>query len=150
MLDPFEQLLQHCWGHARSLRMVHKDLWVVFFPRCNCRSQTCWELLHPFAHHCQYERNNSQHCWRNNISISFVWIYQLKNNFEIDPAAVEKILIRRDDFYHALEHDIKPVSKSVKFSDSCRRHMKILKCDWFFNITRHARVIEQSASFRAL
>ena len=34
MLDPFAQLLQHCWGHARSLRMVYKDLWVVSFPRC--------------------------------------------------------------------------------------------------------------------
>ena len=34
MLDPFAQLFQHCWGHARSLRMVHKDLWVVSFPRC--------------------------------------------------------------------------------------------------------------------
>ena len=33
MLDPFSQLLQHCWGHARSLRMNYKDLWVVFFPR---------------------------------------------------------------------------------------------------------------------
>ena len=30
-------------------------------------SQTCWELLHPFAHHCQHARNNSQHCWRNNV-----------------------------------------------------------------------------------
>ena len=34
MLDPFAQLLQHCWGHARSLRMVYKDLWVVSFLRC--------------------------------------------------------------------------------------------------------------------
>ena len=25
MLDPFAQLFQHCWGHARSLRMVYKD-----------------------------------------------------------------------------------------------------------------------------
>ena len=25
---------------------------------------------------------------------------------------MEKILIRREDFYHALEHDIKPVSKA--------------------------------------
>ena len=30
-----------------------------------CRSQHCWELLHPFAHQCQSERNNSQHCWLN-------------------------------------------------------------------------------------
>ena len=34
MLDPFAQLFQHCWGHACSLRMVYKDLWVVSFPRC--------------------------------------------------------------------------------------------------------------------
>ena len=34
MLDPFVQLFQHCCGHARSLRMVYKDLWVVSFPRC--------------------------------------------------------------------------------------------------------------------
>ena len=34
MLDPFAKLFQHCWGHARLLRMVYKDLWVVSFPRC--------------------------------------------------------------------------------------------------------------------
>ena len=34
MLDPFAQLFQHCWGNARSLRILHKDLWVVSFPRC--------------------------------------------------------------------------------------------------------------------
>ena len=34
MLDPFAQLFQHCWGCARSLRKVYKDLWVVCFPRC--------------------------------------------------------------------------------------------------------------------
>ena len=34
MLDPFAQLFQHCWGRARSLRIVYKDLWVVSLPRC--------------------------------------------------------------------------------------------------------------------
>ena len=34
MLYPFAQLFQRCWGHARSLRMVYKDLKVVSFPRC--------------------------------------------------------------------------------------------------------------------
>ena len=29
--------------------------------------QNVWELLHPIAHHCQHSRNNSQHCWRNNV-----------------------------------------------------------------------------------
>ena len=36
-------------------------------PTMHCRSQHCWELLHPFTHHCQHARNNSQHCWRNNV-----------------------------------------------------------------------------------
>ena len=31
MLDPFAQLFQHCWGHARSLRMSYKDLWVPLY-----------------------------------------------------------------------------------------------------------------------
>ena len=35
MLDPFAQLFRHCWGHARSLRVVYKDLWDVSFPRCS-------------------------------------------------------------------------------------------------------------------
>ena len=30
-------------------------------PAMHCRSQHCWELLHPFAHHCQHARNNTQH-----------------------------------------------------------------------------------------
>ena len=33
MLDPFAQLFQHCWGRARALRIVYKDLWVVSFSR---------------------------------------------------------------------------------------------------------------------
>ena len=39
-----------------------------FYPsHVHCRFQHCWELLHPFAHHCQHARINSQHCWRNNV-----------------------------------------------------------------------------------
>ena len=34
-------------------------------PTMHYRCQHCWELLHPFAHHCQHAPNNSQHCWRN-------------------------------------------------------------------------------------
>ena len=73
MLDPFAQLFQHCWGHARSLRMVYKDLWVypshdalqvptllgvvasVCTPRPTRTQQLptllaqCWELLCPFS-----------------------------------------------------------------------------------------------------
>ena len=37
-------------------------------PTMHCSwSQQCWKLLHPFGHHCQHGRNNSQHCWPNNV-----------------------------------------------------------------------------------
>ena len=52
MLDPFVQLLQHCWGRARSLRMVYKDLWAVSFPRCTAGPNivgSCCILLHTTA-----------------------------------------------------------------------------------------------------
>ena len=52
MLDPFAQLFQHCWGHARSLRMVYKDVWVVSFPRCTARPNivgSCCIRLHTTA-----------------------------------------------------------------------------------------------------
>ena len=67
MLDPFAQLFQHCWGHARSLCMVYKDLLVVSFPRCTVGPNIDGTVLHPFVHHCQHACNNSQHCWRNNV-----------------------------------------------------------------------------------
>ena len=52
MLNPFVQLFQHCWGHARSLRMVYKDLWVVSFPRCTAGPNivgSCCIRLHTTA-----------------------------------------------------------------------------------------------------
>ena len=52
MLDPFAQLFQHCWGHARSLRVVYKDLWVVSFPRCTAGPNivgSCCIRLHTTA-----------------------------------------------------------------------------------------------------
>ena len=52
MLDPLAQLLQHCWDHARSLRMDYKDLWVVFFPRCTAGPKlvgNCCIRLHTTA-----------------------------------------------------------------------------------------------------
>ena len=67
MLDPFSQLFQHCWSQTRSLRMVYKELMGCILPTMHCRSQHCWELLYPFADHCQHARNNSHHCWHNNV-----------------------------------------------------------------------------------
>ena len=52
MLDPFAQFFQHCWGRARSLCMVYKDLWVVSFPRCTTGANivgSCCIRLHTTA-----------------------------------------------------------------------------------------------------
>ena len=43
---------KHCWGRARSLRMVYKDLWVVSFPRCTAGPNivgSCCIRLHTTA-----------------------------------------------------------------------------------------------------
>ena len=46
MLDPFAQLLQHCWGHARALHMVclefTKFYRCVSFPRCTAGPNIVW------------------------------------------------------------------------------------------------------------
>ena len=66
MLDPFAQLFQHCWGHARSLRMVYKDLWVVSFPRCSAGPnivESCCIRLHPTAK----THATTTNLWRNNV-----------------------------------------------------------------------------------
>ena len=52
MLNPFAQLFQHCWGHAYSLHMDYKALWVVFFPRCTAGPKlvgSCCIRLHTTA-----------------------------------------------------------------------------------------------------
>ena len=66
MLDPFSQLFQHCWPRTLITHGLQRLMGCIL-PTMHCRSQDCWELLHPFAHHCQHARNNSQHCWRNNV-----------------------------------------------------------------------------------
>lgn len=40
----------------------------------------------------------------------------MTNNFEIDPQAAQKIMVKREDFNHALENDIKPVRILIKLS----------------------------------
>ena len=67
MLDPFALLVQHCWGHTRPYTHDLQGRMGRIVLTIHCRSQTCWELLHPFAYHCQHARNNSQHCWANNV-----------------------------------------------------------------------------------
>ena len=51
------------WSPTHGLQ----TLMGCILPTMHCRSQYCWELLHPLAHHCQHGRNNSQHHWPNNV-----------------------------------------------------------------------------------
>ena len=47
--------------------------------------QDCWELLHPFVHHCQQGRKNSQDCWPNNVGSCCVRLHvalKLRQNGE--------------------------------------------------------------------
>ena len=61
----------------RTLIITHglQRLMGCILPRMHYRSQQCWELLYPFAHHCQHERNSSQHCWRNNVGSCCVRVH---------------------------------------------------------------------------
>ena len=62
LLFPIAEALRNNVGSVQQHKCL-KRLMGCIFPTMNNRSQHYWELLHPFAYHCQ--RNNSQHCWRN-------------------------------------------------------------------------------------
>ena len=49
------------------IRHSLQGLMFCILPTIHWRSQHCWELLHPFAHHCQHGGNNSQHCWLKSV-----------------------------------------------------------------------------------
>ena len=51
-------------------------------------AQQCWELLCPFAHHCQHARNNSQHCWRSNVGSCCVRLHATANTHATTPSIV--------------------------------------------------------------
>ena len=57
---------QQCWIRLHSATLLGprklimhglKRLMGCILPAMHCRSQNCWELLHPFAHHCQHARS---------------------------------------------------------------------------------------------
>ena len=64
---------QQCWIRLHSsptlleprTRITHCLQWLMgcILPTMHYRSQHCWEVLHPLAHHCQHERNNVGSCY---------------------------------------------------------------------------------------
>ena len=77
LLRDCQSIAQQCWIRLHSssniVGVTHAHyawftrLMGCILPMMHCRSQHYWELLHPFTHHRQHERNNSQCCWRNNV-----------------------------------------------------------------------------------
>ena len=61
---------QQCWirlhsssnivGATHAITHGLQRLMGCILPTMHWRSQHCWELLHPFSHHCQHARNNPQ------------------------------------------------------------------------------------------
>ena len=68
---------------GQRTRISHGLQWLMGcnLPMMHCSSKHCWELLHPFAQHCRHGRNNSHHCWPNNVGsfcvrlhVSLLWL----------------------------------------------------------------------------
>ena len=71
-------LVQQCWIRLHSSSNIvgtthshyerfTKTYRVVSFPRRTAGSIIVGSSCIRFAHYCQHARNNSQHCWRNNV-----------------------------------------------------------------------------------
>lgn len=41
-------------------------------------------------------------------------LIKASSKVEVDPEAMEKLMVERGDFLHALENDIKPVSQTIQ------------------------------------
>ena len=63
-------------------------------PMMHYRSQHCWELLQPYAHLCQYERNNSQQCWADIVGICCNRTHTTANTNATTPSIVGSWCIR--------------------------------------------------------
>ena len=69
MLDLFAQLFTTLLGPRTPITYGLQSLMDCILLTMHCRSQHCWELLHPFAHHCKHGLNNSQHYWPNTNNV---------------------------------------------------------------------------------
>ena len=50
--------------------------------------QHCWELVHPYAHHWQHERNNFQHCWAKIVGSCCIGMHSTANTDATTPSSV--------------------------------------------------------------
>ena len=123
MLDPFAQLFQHCWwGPSTLITLSLQSLMGCIFPTMHCGSQHCWELLHPFVHHCQHRRNNFQQCWELlcRFARSFTFRAHLNNQLNLFSGAFDALLKwpfdYRVTFYLLDQDDDHTHRKHIKFT----------------------------------
>ena len=74
MLDLFAQLFPTLLGPHTPITHGFQSLMGCILLTMHCRSQHCWELLHPFAHHCKHGHNNSHHCWPNTNNVKSCYV----------------------------------------------------------------------------
>ena len=81
----------------------------------HCRSQHCWEVSHPFAHNCQHGRNNSHHCWPNNVGSCYIRLHvALRNLSDNDDGFMSNNSSPRSRFFSTFlwrplhDYDVKP------------------------------------------
>ena len=74
MLDLFAQLFPTLLGPHTPFTHVFQGLMGCILLTMHCRSQHCWELLHPFAHHCKHGHKNSHHCWSNTNNVKSCYV----------------------------------------------------------------------------
>ena len=95
---------------------------------------TCWELLHPLAHHCQHGRNSSQHFWSNNVGSCRVRVQNKAARLLSLPLlskskmATTRGKIRRNN-YIAVSNRSLPASHSIIVIDNAVE--KMYACSFF-------------------
>ena len=120
---------QHCWPTTPNIVGCYMLRPFAHLVAC------CWELFHPLAHHCQHGRNNSQHCWPNNVGTCCVRVQNKAARLLSLPLlskskiATTREKIRRNN-YIAVSNRSLPASHSIIVIDNAAENM--YACSLFF------------------
>ena len=116
-VDPLTQLIAHPTLLGPRTRITNGLLSLMgcILPTMHCRSQHCWEVSHPFAHNCQHGRNNSHHCWPNNVGSCYIRLHvALRNLSDNDDGFMSNNSSPRSRFFSTFlwrplhDYDVKP------------------------------------------
>ena len=120
---------QHCWPTTPNIVGCYMLRPFAHLVAC------CWELLHPLAHHCQHGRNNSQHCWPNNVGSCCVHVRNKAARLLSLPLLSKSKMvttrgkIRRNNYIVVSNRSL-PASHSIIVMDNAAE--KMYACSFFF------------------